>query len=178
MLFKANAILKLIGLRIPFLLLCGPRAVALDEERAVVRIPLNLLNKNHFINGMYFGVLCAGADLAAGLPAARLIFGKYRAMRLVFADLKVEFLKRADGDVVFTNLDVRAATEAVERAAASGERVNVPVRVVATVPSRYGDEPVATFTLTMSVKLKGAEERQPAARAATGTDGRADSALH
>lgn len=178
MLLKANAILKLIGIRIPFILLCRPRVVELDDTRAVVKIPLGWLTKNHFIDAMYFGVLCAGADLAGGLPAARLIFGKYRDMRLVFAEMKVEFKKRADGDVLFRNLDVAAAMEAVERAAATGERVSVPLRVVATVPRKYGDEPVAEFTLTLSVKMKGAPERPAADAARTGTNGRSSGGLH
>ena len=37
------------------------------------------------------------------------------------------------------------------RADASGERVTLPVEIVATVPARYGDEPVARFTLGLSL---------------------------
>ena len=36
----------------------------------------------------------------------------------------------------------------------TGERVTIPVDVVATVPKRYGDEPVARFTLGLSLKKK------------------------
>ncbi len=42
----------------------------------------------------------------------------------------------------------------VERAVATGERVEMPVPVVATVPSKTGDEPVAKFVLTLSLKRK------------------------
>ena len=34
----------------------------------------------------------------------------------------------------------------------NGERVSLPVEVVATVPRKYGDEPVARFTLGLSLK--------------------------
>jgi hypothetical protein len=37
-------------------------------------------------------------------------------------------------------------------AARTGQRVTLPVEVVATVPDRYGDEPVARFTMGLSVK--------------------------
>jgi hypothetical protein len=40
------------------------------------------------------------------------------------------------------------------QADASGERVTLPVAVTATVPDKYGDEPVARFTLGLSVKRK------------------------
>jgi len=33
--------------------------------------------------------------------------------------------------------------------------MNMPVEVIATVPSKEGEEPVAKFTLTLSLKLKG-----------------------
>jgi hypothetical protein len=84
-------------------------------------------------------------------------------VKLVFGEIHGEFLKRADGDVLFRCDDGRAATEAVIRADATGERVSLPVRIVATVPKRYGDEPVARFTLGLSLKRKDA--RRDAAEA-------------
>jgi hypothetical protein len=32
--------------------------------------------------------------------------------------------------------------------------VNIPVQVTATVPNKFGNEPVAEFTITLSVKEK------------------------
>jgi hypothetical protein len=104
---------------------------------------------------MYFGALCAGADLAGGLPAARLIWDVHPRVSLVFASVQGEFLKRADGDVLFTCRDGRAAAAAVREADATGERVTLPVSVTCTVPDRYGDEPVARFTLGLSLKRRG-----------------------
>jgi len=73
-------------------------------------------------------------------------------VKLSFKDLKADFLKRADGNVVFRSRDGARIRRAVEQAAATGERVTVPVEVVATVPRKYGDEPVARFTLGLSMK--------------------------
>ncbi len=174
MLLKETALVRLIGLRIPMLLLIGPRVVELDEDGCAVLVPLTWLTKNHLIGAMYFGVLCAGADLAGGLPAAKLIFGRHRSMRLVFGELRAEFLKRADGDVLFRNRDVRRVTEAVRQAASTGERVTIPVEVVATVPKRYGDEPVARFSMSLSLKMKDA----PAFRAEATGNGHAGAAHH
>lgn len=174
MLLKETALVRLVGLRIPMLLLIGPRVVELDDEGCAVLIPLTWLTKNHLIGAMYFGVLCAGADLAGGLPAAKLIFGRHRDMRLVFGEMRAEFLKRADGDVLFRSRDARRVMEAVRQAAATGERVTVPVEVIATVPKRYGDETVARFEMSLSVKLASAS----AAAAESATDGRAGAALH
>jgi hypothetical protein len=152
MLLKETALVRLLGLRIPLLLVIRPRVIELDEDGCAVLVPLTFMTKNHLIGAMYFGALCAGADLAGGLPAARLML-RHRRMKLVFADLRAEFLKRADGDVLFRNRDGRRIAAAVREAVETGERVTVPVEVMATVPRRYGDEPVARFALTVSVKL-------------------------
>jgi hypothetical protein len=165
MLLKETALVRLLGLRIPMLLLLGPRVVELDEEGCAVLIPLGLVTKNHLIGAMYFGALCAGADLAAGLPAAKLIFSRHRGMKLVFGEVRAEFLKRADGDVLFRTRDGRRAAAAVREAAETGERVTLPVEVIATVPKRYGDEPVARFTMSLSLKAAKAAGAGEASRA-------------
>jgi acyl-coenzyme A thioesterase PaaI-like protein len=158
MLLKETALLRLLGLRIPTFLFLGPRVERLDDDGCEVLIPLNWRTGNHLIRGMYFGALCAGADLAAGLNAARLILSRHRDVRLVFGDIHGEFLKRADGDVLFRARDGRRVSAAVREAVETGERVTLdpPVEVVALVPKKYGEEPVARFRLTMSLKRQGA----------------------
>jgi acyl-coenzyme A thioesterase PaaI-like protein len=153
MLLKETAAVRLLGLKIPALLFLGPRVERLDEKGCAVKIPLGWRSRNH-VGSMYIGALCAGADLAGGLPAARLIWDKHRQVSLVFADLKAEFLKRADGDTLFTSDDGYAVAAAVRQADSTGQRVTLPVSVVATVPDRYGDEPVARFTLGLSLKRR------------------------
>jgi Domain of unknown function (DUF4442) len=157
MLLKETALVRLLGLRIPMILFVGPRVVSLDAEGCDLEIPLGWRTRNRLIGAMYFGALCVGADLAGGLPAARIMLARHPAMKLVFGDMKAEFLKRADGDVLFRNRDGRRVVEAVERAAATGERVTTQLEVVATVPRRYGDDPVARFAMSLSLKMpKGA----------------------
>jgi hypothetical protein len=72
----------------------------------------------------------------------------------LFADIRGEFLKRADGDVHFTCEQGAAVAAAVRQADQTGERITLPVQVACTVPGRYGDEPVARFTLGLSMKRK------------------------
>ena len=143
-----------LGLRIPQLLFLLPRVEALDGSGCTVRIPFGWRSRNH-VGSMYLGALCAGADLAAALPAASLIWAEKLQVVPVFADLRAEFLKRADGDVLFRSDDGPAVIEAVRRADATGERVTLPVAVTCTVPSRYGAEPVARFTMGLSLKRRG-----------------------
>jgi acyl-coenzyme A thioesterase PaaI-like protein len=153
MMLKETVLVRLLGLRIPALLFFAPTVLELDDDGCAVGIPLGWRTRNH-LGSMYVGVLCAGADLAAGLNAFRLIRADHPDVKLVFADLTAEFLKRADGDVVFRSRQGREVAAAVERAEASGERVTLPMEIVATVPRKYGDEPVARFTMGLSLKKK------------------------
>src|SRR5512138_3876630 len=169
MLLKETLFVRALALKIPMFFWLGPRVLALDDEGCAIEIPFGWRSRNH-LNSMYVGALCAGADLASGLNAAKLIQERHRDVKLVFADMRCEFLKRADGDVVFRSRAGRRVAEAMGKAHATGERVTLPIEVVATVPRKYGDEPVARFTMGLSLKRKDAggarEEGRPGARAA------------
>jgi len=147
-----------ITLKIPLMLFILPRVVTLDDEGSAIRIGLGWRTRNH-VGSMHVGVLAIGADLAIGLPALRAIRTGHPQVVLIFADLKADFLKRADGDVVFRCRDGRRVAEAVAQADASGERVTIPVEVVATVPAKYGEEPVARFTMGLSLKRRDASRK-------------------
>lgn len=138
--------------KVKMLWLTSPSVLELNEERTVVRIPLNWRTKNH-LGSMYFGVLCIGADCAGGLIAMKEIQKSGRKISLIFADFKAEFHKRPEGDVHFTCEDGAAIRALVQRTIASGERESIPVTVTASVP-KISNEPVASFVLTLSLKAR------------------------
>lgn len=153
-LLGATAYLRLFGLaKIPVLFFVSPSVVEWSDDRLVVKIPLGWRTKNH-LGSMYFAVLAAGADLAAGFLAMSMIRKRGEKISLIFKSVKAEFLKRAEGDVFFTCEDGVLVTDLVEKAIETGERVELDVPVVATVPSKLGNEPVARFTMTLSLKKK------------------------
>jgi acyl-coenzyme A thioesterase PaaI-like protein len=152
--YRDTLFLRAFGfLKVPLLFFISPSVTELTGERCVVKVPLNRRTKNHW-NSMYFGALAAGADCAGGLIAMRQIQEEGNLVTLLFKDFQANFLKRAEGDVLFTCEDGEAIRTLVQKATESGERENLPVRVTATVPSRFGSEPVAEFTLTLSLKRK------------------------
>lgn len=131
----------------------APVVEEISDERCVIRIPHNLRNSNHLIGGIYFGALCVGADIAGGLIAFRHLQRSGKKFSLAFKDFKAEFFKRAEGDALFTCRDGRMIQELAEKALANpGLRLNETVQVVAQVPSRLGDELIAKFELTLSLK--------------------------
>lgn len=152
---KDTLFLRGFGLmKIPMLFFISPSVVELSETRCVVKVPLSRRTMNH-LRSMYFGALAAGADCAGGLIAMRLIQSEGEGkVSLIFKDFHAEFLKRAEGDVFFTCEQGEEIQELVRKAIETGERENLAVRVTATVPSRLGDEPVARFVLTLSLKRR------------------------
>ncbi|MEO8332114.1 MAG: DUF4442 domain-containing protein [Gallionella sp.] len=145
--------LRLFGLtKIPMLFYAGVSVTEVSSERMVVRIPLRRRTRNH-LGSMYFGALCVGADCAAGALAMHLIKQQPEHISLIFKDFNAEFLKRAEADVDFCCCQGKEIAELVAQAAASDERVERQVEVIATVPT-LDDEPVARFKLTLSLKKR------------------------
>lgn len=152
--FRDTLILIFFGLfKIRLLFFCTPRVVHLDEHHCAIRIPLNWRTRNH-LGSMYFGVLACGADCAAGLMAMKLIMLSGERINLVFKDFHAEFLKRPMNDVVFTCDQGTQIKDLIQRVRSSEERENLAVQVVATEPTQFGSEPVARFTLTLSLKAR------------------------
>lgn len=149
---KANLKFKLVGLfKIRMLGFVGARLVEYSEGKTVVRIPLNRNTRNH-LGSVYFGALAVGADVTGAWIAFDYLDRTKKRVSIVFKDLNAEFLKRADGDVHFTCLDGPSVLKAFNETIADGERKNVELLVVATVPSKYQDEPVAKFKMTLSMR--------------------------
>jgi len=149
---KNTIFLRLFGLaKIPMLFACSPEVVRMGVEETIVKIPLNFMTKNH-LGCMYFGVLAMGADCAGGLLAMSLIKKSKKKVSLLFKDFKADFLRRAEGDVYFSCKDGKKIAAQVKDAIRKKTRLNRTLKIVATTPSVSGDEPVANFELTLSIK--------------------------
>jgi acyl-coenzyme A thioesterase PaaI-like protein len=153
-LFKETLGVRAWALKNVFLLyFVKPSILQIDERRCVVRLPLNWRTRNH-LRSMYIGALCIGADVAGGLIAFHLMRKSKAQVAFLFKDMKGEFLKRAEADVHFTCEDGPVIQELVRRTIETGERQEATVHVVATVPKKLGDEPVAKFEMTLTLKRR------------------------
>lgn len=155
---------KTLGLRafgllnIPLLCSVRPTIVRLNRELCEVKIPLNYWTRNH-LKSMYFGTLAIGADCAGGLLAQESIQKSGKNVVLIFKDFHADFLKRAEHDVHFTCTDGLKIEKQVKETIKSGERTNQTLTIVATTPKVSGDEPVAKFLLTLSLKVKAKKSK-------------------
>ena len=150
---QASLGLRMFGLtRIPMMFYVRPSVTEISNERVVVRIPLIRRTGNH-LGSMYFGALSVGADCSVGALAMHLIKQQPENISLIFRNFSAEFHKRAEGDVDFCCNQGNEISHLVARAAASDQRVEMMVHVIASVPDQ-GDDPVATFRLTLSMKRR------------------------
>lgn len=158
--FLENVFMQFFGLtKVPVLFFLQPRVVELSETNCVIKIPLSWRSRNH-LKSMYFGALAAGADCAGGFMAMKIAYEQKLPVNIVFKDFKADFLRRAEGDVYFVCEDGVAVSEMMRRAVDTGERQNLPLLIMAYVPSDKPQEPVARFELTLSAKKRS--ERKPA----------------
>ncbi|MFA0088228.1 DUF4442 domain-containing protein [Vibrio sp. 10N.286.49.C2] len=149
---KANLYLSTFGFfKVPFIWLCRPKILQLDEHRVEIKIPLKRRTKNH-LNSMYFGVLAVGADVAGGYMAMNKAQQRGQKVSLAFKEVEGKFLRRPESDVHFVCDDGLLIDEMLDETLATGERVNRPVKITAICPSLHGDEPMAEFSLVLSLK--------------------------
>ncbi|MBD0786584.1 DUF4442 domain-containing protein [Vibrio sp. Y2-5] len=149
---KANWYLKSFGFfKVPLIWACRPQILSLNDKSIEIRIPLKRRNKNH-LNSMYFGVLAVGADVAGGFMAMDKAGQRGEKVSLAFKAVKGEFFKRPEADVHFRCNDGELIDAMLDETIATGERINKDVKIVATCPSLHGDEPMAEFLLTLSLK--------------------------
>lgn len=153
--WKENFYLKAFALtKVPLILFTGAKIKEMTDDKVAVEIPFAKRNRNH-LGSMYFGTLCVGADVAGGFLAMKILSEvKTGKGSLAFKDFKADFLKRPEGPTLFVCNDGPQIRAAVAETAKTGERINLPVEVIATVPSIDPNEPVARFVLTLSVKVR------------------------
>ncbi len=142
------------AVKIPLLAFITPRVMELTETRSVVRVRLDHRSRNH-LKVMYFGALAMGAELSIALKCIDAIQKSGKRIDFIFKDFSVQFLKRADGHVHFICDEAAGVNELIQRACASSDRLEKTFSGYAIVPSK-GDEPVAKYTLTLSVKNRSA----------------------
>ena len=150
--FKTNLFIKYFGFtKVPLIFYCRPKVVDISSKSVTLKIPLLRRNKNH-VGSMYIGALAIGADLSSALLALNLVNQSKRKIIPIFKDLKAEFFKRAEGDVHFTCNEGEKINKMIEKVLNQNIRVNETINVLAYVPSKLGEEPVAKFSLTLSIK--------------------------
>ena len=96
---------RFLFLKLPSAFLCGVRLRSLNEERAVVTVTLNFLNKNPF-KSMFWAVQGMAAELATGAIILSEVRNSTFPISMLVTRNEAEFLKKAKGKITFTCTDV------------------------------------------------------------------------
>jgi len=139
-------------LKLPLLAFVWPDVQEVTDERSQLLIPCTYRTKNH-LNVMYFGALCMGAEAVIALHVIDEI-RKEGKIDFLFKDFKAQFLKRAEADVVFVCEQGLAIREMIKQARITKERQTLTFESYALTPSKTGNEKVAEFSITLSVKQR------------------------
>ena len=149
---KTNLFIKYFGLtKVPLIFYCRPKVVEISSKSVTLKIPFIRRNKNH-VGSMYLGSMAVGADLASGLLSFNLLSKSSKKVVPLFKDMKSDFFKRAEGDVHFVCNEGDKINSMIEKAISNQVRVNESISVTAFVPDKLGNDPVAKFSLTLSLK--------------------------
>lgn len=138
-------------LKIPLLAFITPEFYDMTDEKSVIKVRLGYRTRNH-LNSMYFGALSMGAELSVVAPSLRAIEKSGKRIDFIFKDFEAQFLKRADGHILFTCSQAKEIVQLIEEAAQSSERLERKFDGVATVEGK--NEPVMTYRLTLSVRRR------------------------
>ncbi len=155
---KSTLLVRAFALKsIPLILICRPQVITVSAERTEIILPLGYLTKNH-LGSMYFGALAIGADLSVGLFPAEAFGRAWKKDRtkvsFTFKTMKMNFLKRVDGDAHFIVESGEAGQKFIDTVLSSDERHEIPLKGRVTVPKKYGEEILAEFELLLSAKRK------------------------
>ena len=151
---RATLYLRLFGWKyVKMIFWLRPTVIEISENHLVVKIPLNRRTRNH-VHSLYLGAMTVGAELAGAGLVEYLKLDINKKIIVLFKDVASVYFKRAEGDTHFTCLDGYKIKEAIIQTSRTGERITIPVKVIATVPDKLGDESVAEMTLGLSIKKK------------------------
>ena len=149
---KSTLFFKIFGfLKVPMIFYCNPKVLKISKQSVEIKISLRRKTKNH-VGSMYFGALSVGADVTGGALALELIKKSKNKINILFKDFKADFLKRAEGDVHFVCNDGELIENMIKETEISKKRINKPIYITAFVPTKFKEEPVAKFILTLSLK--------------------------
>ena len=135
---------------VPMIEYSNLQVITINENQCIVMIPFTHKTKNH-VNSMYFGALAIGAEVSAGLIPFYQLKSNNINSTVLFKNFTANFLKRPEEDVYFVCNEGETVSQAIEKAINTKERVNFDVGVVAVLDYNKLENPVATFTLTISI---------------------------
>lgn len=137
--------------KIPMMRYIRPKLIELSDARAVVKVNLSRRTKNMY-GSMYLGALAVGADCVTGFYPAKFMFETGHRVPPIIKSARANYYKRVKSYVLFTCTQGKELTELCHQVVSRGDRLESSVRIIATAPMEFGQDPVAEFTHILSLK--------------------------
>jgi hypothetical protein len=128
----------------------GIKVTQLTATSSAVTLPYRWSTKNPF-NSIYFAAQCAAGELATGVLATLALQGQPSASILV-AEVKAEFLKKADSTITFSCQQGNEVIATVKEAMASGTSQTITMTAVG---KNSKAELVSNIYITWTFKKRG-----------------------
>jgi len=135
----------------PLMSYIRPRLVTLTPERIVIRVDVTRRSRNPF-GSMFLGALATAADCAAGAFTMKFMFDTGLRVLPLVRVVEVQCLRKVSRHAHFSCSQGREIFAACRQALATDMPQELPVAVVVTAPAEFGDEPVAQFSLLLSIR--------------------------
>lgn len=142
-------------MKLPAAFFMGVRVRSITPERCTVTVPYGWRSQNPF-KSIYFAAQAAAAEMSTGVLAMLAIQGR-GAVSMLVADVRGEFIKKANKRTTFTCEQGQAVFDTVERAIQTGEGQTITVESIGTQPDEQGQpQVVSKFYITWTFKAKKA----------------------
>ena len=137
-------------IKLPAAFLAGVRLKFVSPDRAEATVRFQYWTKNPF-RSTYFACLGMAAEMSTGILAMAHLYKRKPAISMLVTRIESDFYKKAVGITTFTCDQGHALRQAIDKAAATGEAVEL---VVTSIGRNEEGLEIARFQITWSLKRK------------------------
>lgn len=141
---------SLMFFQIPLIWFSGIRVKVFERNSCQIKLPFTRRTQNPF-RSVYFAAQCMAAELSTGLIVMAETIECEKKCSMLVTNMKANFVKKADQDIVFTCEPNDIIINAIQNAIASNEPVKFLLKSVGKMQD--GME-VAEFEFEWSLKIK------------------------
>ncbi len=136
--------------KLPSAFFAGLKLESFDATHASISVKQKWFNTNPF-RSIYFAVLSMAGEMSTGILCMGNVYKRQPGISMLVIEQRGKFHKKATGKILFTCMDGKKISDAVEEAIVTGNAVTIECYSNGT---NSNNETVAEFWVTWSVKQR------------------------
>lgn len=136
--------------QIPLIWFSGIKIKTLQRANCSVSLPFTRRTQNPF-KSVYFAAQCMAAELSTGMLMMIETLETGKKCSMLVTSMKADFVKKADGDIVFECIPEKPIKDSLDASMQSGEPVKILLKSIGKLKDGVV---VASFEFEWSVKIK------------------------